>query len=46
MKNKGANEVLRALEKFVDEVGDVKVLTSDQDKAFLSNAVTISLKLL
>ena len=44
MMNKGSVEVLKALEKFVNEIGDVKVLTSDQDSAYLSNTVLTFLR--
>ena len=44
MANKGSAEVLKALEKFVRDVGDVKVLTSDQDSAYLSNSVLAFLR--
>lgn len=36
LKNKGKKEVLNALNKFFDEVKDVKSITSDQDTAYLS----------
>ena len=39
MMNKGSVEVLKALEKFVRDAGEVKVLTSDQDSAYLSDRV-------
>ena len=39
MQDKSSSEVLRALEKFFNDAKQVKVLTSDQDKSFLSNVV-------
>ena len=39
LKGKGSKTILEALEKFFDEVDDVYSITSDQDKAYLSNDV-------
>lgn len=39
MENKGAGSVLLALQKFISDCPDVKVMTSDQDAAYLSDAV-------
>lgn len=39
MKNKGKDEVLNALKKFIGSVKDVRTLTSDQDKAYLNDNI-------
>lgn len=44
MNDKGASEVLKALNKFIKETQDIYSITSDQDKAYLSNAVLSFMK--
>ena len=44
MNDKGDGEVLKALNKFINEVKDIYSITSDQDKAYLSNAVLSFMK--
>ena len=39
MMNKGKDEVLKAFNKFIRAVPDIKTLTSDQDSAYLSNSL-------
>ena len=44
MNGKGKDEVIKALNKFFNEVKDVKSITSDQDAAYLSSDVLEYLK--
>lgn len=44
MQNKGATSVMKTLEKFFQDVSDVKSITSDQDSAYLSQDVLSFLK--
>lgn len=44
MKGKGADEVLKALNKFIEDVPNVSVILSDQDKAYLSQKVLLFMK--
>ena len=44
MTDKGAGEVLKALNKFINEVQVIYSIISDQDKAYLSNAVLSFMK--
>ena len=39
MMNKGKDEVLNALKKFVDSVDEVNTMTSDQDKAYINDNI-------
>lgn len=44
MKDKGTKQVLSTLERFYQEVGKISNLTSDQDKAYLSDGVLMFMK--
>jgi hypothetical protein len=44
MQGKNSSFVLSALEQFFSEVSDVKVLSSDQDSAYMSKAIQAELK--
>ncbi len=44
MKSKGTKDVLEVLNKFLNEVHSISAMTSDQDKAYLSDEVLMFMK--